>query len=51
MVLTVYGVILITTKKGKKENKIRFSNQLGIPQPLTLKYLSGSQYTDLRNEY
>ncbi len=47
------GVILITTKKGKKgKTKFGFSNQLGISSAINqIEYLSGSQYTDLRNEY
>ncbi|WP_244199315.1 SusC/RagA family TonB-linked outer membrane protein [Flavobacterium psychrolimnae] len=47
------GVILITTKKGKKgKAKFGFSNQLGISSAINpIKYLSGSQYNDLRNEY
>lgn len=47
------GVILITTKKGKKgKTKFGFSNQLGISSAINpIKYLSGSQYNDLRNEY
>ncbi|MES2545144.1 MAG: SusC/RagA family TonB-linked outer membrane protein [Bacteroidota bacterium] len=47
------GVILITTKKGKKgKAKFGFSNQLGISSAINqIKYLSGSQYNDFRNEY
>ena len=47
------GVILITTKKGKKgKTQFGFSNQLGISSAINrIKYLSGEQYTDLRNEF
>lgn len=47
------GVILITTKKGKKgKAKFGFSNQLGISSAVNrIKYLSGEQFTELRNEY
>ncbi|MBG6060533.1 TonB-linked SusC/RagA family outer membrane protein [Flavobacterium sp. CG_9.1] len=47
------GVILITTKKGKKgKAKFGFSNQLGVSSAINpIKYLSGFQYNDLRNEY
>lgn len=47
------GVILITTKKGKKgKANFGFSNQLGVSSAINpIKYLSGAQYTELRNEY
>ena len=47
------GVILITTKKGKKgKTQFGFSNQLGISSAINrIKYLSGEQYTELRNEF
>ena len=47
------GVILITTKKGKQgKTKFTFSNQLGISSAVNqIKYLSGEQYTELRNDY
>lgn len=47
------GVILITTKKGKKgKAQFGFSNQLGISSAINrIKYLSGEQYTELRNEF
>lgn len=47
------GVILITTKKGKKGSaKFSFSNQLGISSAINrIKYLNGEQYTELRNEF
>lgn len=47
------GVILITTKKGKKgKTQFGFSNQLGISSAINrIKYLSGEQFTELRNEY
>ncbi|MBF4516802.1 SusC/RagA family TonB-linked outer membrane protein [Flavobacterium sp. ANB] len=47
------GVILITTKKGKKgKTQFGFSNQLGISSAINqIKYLNGEQYTELRNEY
>lgn len=47
------GVILITTKKGKKGGvKFGFSSQLGISSAVNqIQYLSGEQYNDLRNEY
>ncbi|MGQ1785659.1 SusC/RagA family TonB-linked outer membrane protein [Saccharicrinis sp. GN24d3] len=47
------GVILITTKGGRK-GKLRFnaSTQQGYQEAVNrIKYLSGEQYTDLRNEY
>ncbi len=47
------GVILITTKKGKKgKTQFGFSNQLGVSSAINqIKYLSGEQYTELRNEF
>ncbi|SHG37744.1 TonB-linked outer membrane protein, SusC/RagA family [Flavobacterium segetis] len=47
------GVILITTKKGKKgKAKFGFSNQLGISSAINrIQYLNGEQYNNLRNEY
>ncbi|MBJ2124585.1 SusC/RagA family TonB-linked outer membrane protein [Flavobacterium sp. IB48] len=47
------GVILITTKKGKKgKTQFGFSNQLGVSSAVNqIKYLNGEQYTELRNEY
>jgi TonB-linked SusC/RagA family outer membrane protein len=47
------GVILITTKKGKKGGiKFGFSSQLGISSAVNqIQYLNGEQYNDLRNEY
>jgi TonB-dependent starch-binding outer membrane protein SusC len=47
------GVILITTKKGKEgKAKFGFSNQLGVSSAINqIKYLSGNQYTELRNAY
>ncbi|MFD2939399.1 SusC/RagA family TonB-linked outer membrane protein [Flavobacterium notoginsengisoli] len=47
------GVILITTKKGKKgKTQFGFSNQLGISSAINrIKYLNGEQFTELRNEY
>lgn len=47
------GVILITTKKGKKgKTQFGFSNQMGISSAINrVKYLNGEQYTELRNEY
>ncbi|QXP71354.1 SusC/RagA family TonB-linked outer membrane protein [Polaribacter sp. R2A056_3_33] len=47
------GVILITTKQGKKgPAKFGFSSQLGVSSAINqIKYLSGSQYNELRNEY
>ena len=47
------GVILITTKKGKK-GKIKFhaSTQHGTSQAINrIKYLNGEQYTEVRNAY
>ncbi len=47
------GVILITTKKGRKgAMQYSFSSQLGISEAINqIKYLNGSQYTQLRNEF
>ncbi|MEN2401159.1 SusC/RagA family TonB-linked outer membrane protein [Flavobacterium sp. MC2016-06] len=47
------GVVLITTKKGKKgKTQFGFSNQLGVSSAINqIKYLNGAQYTELRNEY
>ncbi|MFI8379485.1 SusC/RagA family TonB-linked outer membrane protein [Leeuwenhoekiella sp. NPDC079379] len=47
------GVIIITTKKGKRgKTKFNFSSQLGISEAINqIKYLSGDQYTQLRNEF
>lgn len=47
------GVILITTKKGKKgKPSYSFSTQYGVSQSINkIKYLSGQQYAMLRNEY
>ena len=47
------GVILITTKKGKKgKAKYSFSSQLGVSSAVNqIKYLNGEQYSNLRNEY
>jgi len=47
------GVILITTKRGKKgKTQFGFSNQLGVSSAINqIKYLNGEQYTELRNEY
>ncbi|KQO22860.1 SusC/RagA family TonB-linked outer membrane protein [Flavobacterium sp. Leaf82] len=47
------GVILITTKKGKKgKTQFGFSNQLGISSAINrIKYLNGEQFTELRNEF
>lgn len=47
------GVILITTRKGKKgKTQFGFSNQLGISSAINrIKYLSGEQFTELRNDY
>ncbi len=47
------GVILITTKKGRKgSTRFNFSSQLGISEAINqIKYLNGSQYTQVRNEY
>ena len=47
------GVILITTKKGRKgKAKFGFSNQLGVSTAINqIQYLNGAQYTDVRNAY
>ncbi|MFC5682433.1 SusC/RagA family TonB-linked outer membrane protein [Flavobacterium sp. MAHUQ-51] len=47
------GVILITTKKGKKgKTKFGFSNQLGVSSAINqIKYLNGEQFNELRNDY
>ncbi|MDA6071330.1 SusC/RagA family TonB-linked outer membrane protein [Flavobacterium sp. AC] len=47
------GVILITTKKGKKgKTQFGFSNQLGVSSAINqIKYLNGEQYNELRNEF
>lgn len=47
------GVILITTKKGRKgKTQFGFSNQLGVSSAVNqIKYLNGEQYTEIRNEY
>jgi len=47
------GVILITTKKGKKgKTQFGFSNQLGVSSAINqIKYLNGEQYTEIRNQY
>ena len=47
------GVIIITTKRGKRgKTKYSFSTQLGISEAINqIQYLSGSQYTELRNEF
>jgi len=47
------GVILITTKKGKKgKAKFGFSNQLGVSSAINqIQYLNGEQYTEIRNQY
>lgn len=47
------GVILITTKKGRKgKAKFGFSNQLGVSSAINqIKYLNGEQYTEIRNQY
>lgn len=47
------GVILITTKRGKKgAAKYNFSTQIGLSSAINqIKYLNGEQYTQLRNEY
>lgn len=47
------GVILITTKKGKKGKlNIGFSTQFGLSQAINrIKYMNGEQFADLRNEY
>ncbi|MDN3674584.1 SusC/RagA family TonB-linked outer membrane protein [Flavobacterium branchiarum] len=47
------GVILITTKKGKKgKTQFGFSNQSGISSAMNqIKYLNGEQYNEIRNEF
>lgn len=47
------GVILITTKKGKKgKPQFGFSNQSGISSAMNqIQYLNGEQYTEIRNEF
>lgn len=47
------GVILITTKKGKKGRpSYSFTSQYGVSQSINkIKYLNGQQYTDLINTY
>jgi TonB-linked SusC/RagA family outer membrane protein len=47
------GVILITTKKGKKgKAQFQFSNQLGVSTAINqIKYLNGEQYNELNNAY
>lgn len=47
------GVILITTKQGKKgATKFGFSSQLGISSAINqIEYLNGEEYHKLRNEY
>ncbi|MRX68510.1 TonB-linked outer membrane protein, SusC/RagA family [Flavobacterium resistens] len=47
------GVILITTKKGKKgKTQFGFSNQSGISSAINqIKYLNGEQYNEIRNEF
>lgn len=47
------GVILITTKKGKKgKTKFGFSTQLGVSNAINqIQYLNGMQYNELRNQY
>lgn len=47
------GVIIITTKKGKKgKAKYGFTSQLGISSAINqIEYLNGEQYNELRNEY
>lgn len=47
------GVILITTKKGQKgKPKFSYSSQYGISTSINkIKYLSGEQYSQLRNVY
>ncbi|GAA4232671.1 TonB-dependent receptor [Postechiella marina] len=47
------GVILITTKQGKKgKTKFGFSTQLGISSAINqIEYLSGKQYYELRDAY
>lgn len=47
------GVILITTKKGKKgKAQFQFSNQLGVSTAINqIKYLNGEQYNEIRNAF
>lgn len=47
------GVILITTKKGRKgKPTYSFTSQYGVSQSINkVKYLNGQQYTDLINTY
>lgn len=47
------GVILITTKKGKKSKpKFNYSTQYGISTSINeMKYLNGEQYATLLNDY
>ncbi len=47
------GVILITTKKGKKSKpKFNYSSQYGISTSINkIKYLNGEQYRQIRNVY
>lgn len=47
------GVILITTKKGKKgKAQFQFSNQLGVSTAINqIKYLNGKQYNDVNNAF
>lgn len=47
------GVILITTKRGKKgKTQFGFSNQSGISSAINqIKYLNGAQYNEVRNEF
>ncbi|WP_167597627.1 SusC/RagA family TonB-linked outer membrane protein [Leeuwenhoekiella sp. ZYFB001] len=47
------GVIIITTKKGKRgKTRFNFSTQLGVSEAINqIQYLSGPQYTQLRNEF
>lgn len=47
------GVILITTKKGKRGKPVySFTTQYGVSQSINkIKYLSGQQYAQLYNDY
>jgi len=47
------GVIIITTKKGKKgKAKYNFATQFGVSAPINrVKYLNASQYLELNNAY
>ena len=47
------GVIIITTKKGKKgKPKYNYSTQFGVSTPINkVKYLNASQYLELNNAY